>query len=316
MEFRSCLRLDKPMTVIQHRQGSTDLSHCNNIIRYIMNFFKGSKRNGGRKRIRVVDHPESGSKHGKGSKGGAEITITAEGNLSSFPEKRSMVSVDHTMKVVVAPWSFSVAEARERLDKLHRHPHSRVEGEGLPFGDVEGLWDSSSKAAWLKYMPTRREEERLERLFSGDKKYAQATDLNAILGRGKYRCKCSMGLKRWNSFVERERFFVKEHVSMLKENWGKNFYNKCSKFVADDPDVIKSTDSIPLSRKNVVERHKMPALNVGIGVDALQEQDHNEGLRARHCVVSKRPNTAHDDIYDDSYNNDDDFRIGVRPFSS
>lgn len=306
------------MEKIQCGQGSTDPDHYNYVIRHVMDFFKGSKRKNGGKRTKLVDQPESGSKlskYGKGNKGGSEFRIVAQGYLSSHTKTINMVSEDHAMKVVVAPWSFSVAEAKERLEKLQRHPHLGVDGEALPYGDVEGLWDSSRKGAWLKYVPTKREEERLERLFNGDEKYVQATELNAILGRGKYRCKCSMGVERWNSFVERERVFVQEHVSMLKERWGKNFYSKCSRFVADEAGVMKSIDSRRFSRRKAVERHKLSALNVGICVDAVQEHDHNEGLRARHCVTSKRPNTAHDEIYD-VCNNEDDFRIGVRPFSS
>lgn len=301
---------------MEQGQGSTGLDRVNNRLRCIFDFFKGSKRKKRRKSTKLVESPQKGSnlsKDGKVEKRGMEFRIIAHVQLPICTQKNILTSEDQVMKVVVAPWSFSAVEAKEKLERL-RHYQPRMDNSLLPFGDVEGLWDRCRGAAWLKYMPTKREEERLERLFDGDQKYAQATELNAIFGRGKYRCKCGMGPERWNSYMERERGFVKEHVSMLKEHWGRNFYNKCSKFVADDPDITKCTDSRIVRAKNVVNSQKMPVLNVGVDINTIKQQSHGEGLRAKHCI-SKRPKTAHGEMHD-LCDNDGDFRIGVRPFSS
>jgi len=301
---------------MEHGQVSTDLERGNNILRRLFDLFKLSKRKK-RRKSKLVESPQKGSnlsKHGTVEKRGMEFRVTAHVQLSPSTQKKTLASMNQFMNVVVAPWSFSAVEAKEKLERLRHNYQPKMDHSVLPYGDVEGLWAPSMDAAWLKYMPTKRQEERLERLFNGDQKYAQATELNAIFGRGKYRCKCGMGAERWNSYMERERGFVKEHVAMLKEHWGRNFYNRCSKFVADDPEVTKCTNSSIVRVTNVVNSQKMPALNVGIDINTLKQQSHGEGLRAKHCIP-KRPKTAHDEMHD-LCDNDGDFRIGVRPFSS
>lgn len=255
---------------------------------------------------------------------GVGYATTAHVCVSSTQEQK-VVSQEEMMRVVVAPWSFSVQEAQDRLERARGRPVLQTyDGEDthtLLFGDVEGLWDPLVQPGCLNYVPTQREEERLGRLFYGGEKYSRATELPEIYGRGRYRCKRSMGPERWNSFVERERGFVKEHVTMLREHWGRNFFNRCSIFVADGQDITSKSSESQMSsqyrRRKTVKKQVEPhaALNIGIGIETLQKDyAQHESLRAKHAGFG-RPKTAHDGM-DDVYDTENDFRIGVRPFSS
>lgn len=299
------------------------LNHFRWDIMGIFSCFKGSKRKKRRKDLKLVEHPEKiGSKplnRSNDTRKDAEYTIKASVHPSS-PQNRKASHQDPVLKVVVAPWSFSAAEVKERLERARRHSRAWIDDERLLVGDVEGMWQSCKDVAWMKYLPTHKEEERLNGLFNNDAKYAQATQLNAILGRGRYRCKCSMGAKRWNSFVQREQGYVKEHISMLKEHWGRHFYDRCSKFVSFESDTTNK-DVRRVTSNTAAAPHKMRVLNVGFGIDTLKHQSHNEGLRAKHAKESPqigimRPKTANEQVYDACDYNDGDFRIGVRPFSS
>lgn len=289
----------------------------------IFGFFRGKKGKKRRKSSEVVEYPAQAVSQGLNGKSiikaKSEYQIKAHVCVSSDIKRHVASQEDKMMKVVVAPWSFSLKEAQERLERMRGNSQSYEDEDNVFFGDVEGLWDPQTYTRCLEYLPTQRQVERLEQLFNDDDKYVRATQLSALFGKGRYRCKYSMGPKRWNSFVQRERGLVEQHVALLKERWGRNFFSRCSKFVADGGDSgtskskrvsFKSETSQAMAEN---QRVSHVPLNVGIDMDTIKQC---ESLREKHGAPQfSRPKTAHHELHD-TYDNKNDFRIGVRPFSS
>ena len=109
--------------------------------------------------------------------------------------------------VVTPPWSYSLREVKEKVRKRDGMRRMRVDEDELAMGDVEGVWkgasaDAASTASW-RFLPTAREEERLDRIFeSCGAGEGPGDEQNIPFGRGSYRAKKSMGERRWEAHVK------------------------------------------------------------------------------------------------------------------
>jgi len=223
-----------------------------------------------------------------------------------------------TTPVVVPPWSYSLREVKEKVKKrdgMRRRAVEGGDGEGdglLVMGDVEGSWVSASLED-RRFLPTAREEERLERMFEkGDERSASGSHRenaenkenreNNPFGRGAYRCRKSMGDARWGAYKEREAQQLTDHVEILEERFGKRFVRESRRHVNSGGRLATTTTT---RARQVVPTRR---LNVGVSVGQ---------------TTRKRPSTAEGTLKQarvghEESDGEDGWRIGAmaaRPLS-
>ena len=233
-----------------------------------------------------------------------------------------------TTPVVVPPWSYSLREVKEKVkerDGMRRRAVEGGDGEGdglLVMGDVEGSWVSASLED-RRFLPTAREEERLERMFEkGDERSASGSHRenaenaenaentenkenreNNPFGRGAYRCRKSMGDARWGAYKEREAQQLTDHVEILEERFGKRFVRESRRHVNSGGRLATTTTT---RARQVVPTRR---LNVGVSVGQ---------------TTRKRPSTAEGTLkqarvgHEEESDGEDGWRIGAlaaRPLS-
>jgi hypothetical protein len=193
--------------------------------------------------------------------------------------------------VVIPPWSYSLREVKEKVRKRDGMRRMRVDEDELAMGDVEGVWkgasaDAASTASW-RFLPTAREEERLDRIFeSCGAGEGPGDEQNIPFGRGSYRAKKSMGERRWEAHVKQNVQNGIDHVETLEERFGKRFIRECRNRVygcvggdgrrtgtGKQAQVEERNEADPLRAQGRPRRR----LNVGVPVG---------------CTAQKRPSTA------------------------
>jgi len=222
-----------------------------------------------------------------------------------------------TTPVVVPPWSYSLREVKEKVKKRDGMRRRAVGGDGesdglLVMGDVEGSWVSASLED-RRFLPTAREEERLERMFekadersaSGSHRENTENTENNPFGRGSYRCRKSMGDARWGAYKEREAQQLTYHVEILEERFGKRFVRESRRHVNSGGRLATTTTTTTRARQVVPSRR----LNVGVSVGQ---------------ATRKRPSTAEGTLkqarvgHEEESDGEDGWRIGAmaaRPLS-
>ena len=169
-----------------------------------------------------------------------------------------------------------------KRDGMRRRP---VDEEELTMGDVEGVWkgasgdDAASIASW-RFLPTAREEERLDRIFeSSGAGEGPGEEQNIPFGRGSYRAKKSMGERRWEAHVKQEVQNGIDHVETLEERFGKRFVRECRKRVYGGVGVDGrlTGKQAQVAERNEVDAHQAQGrprrrLNVGIPVGRLAQK--------------------------------------------
>ena len=88
-------------------------------------------------------------------------------------EKRPSGSKSSGTPIVIPPWSYSLREVKEKIRKRDGLRRRATEDEPLlMMGDVEGLWGMTGHdmdaLARSRFLPTAREEDRLDRMFEGE----------------------------------------------------------------------------------------------------------------------------------------------------
>ena len=107
----------------------------------------------------------------------------------------------------------------------------------MAMGDVEGVWevacgDDAASVSSRRFLPTAREEERLDRMFESSEAGARPGEQqNVPFGRGSYRAKKSMGGQRWEAHMKQEVQNGVDHLEALEDRFGKRFVRECRRRV-------------------------------------------------------------------------------------
>lgn len=185
--------------------------------------------------------------------------------------------------VVIPPWSYSLREVKEKVHKRDGMRRRPVDQEELAIGDVEGVWkaasgDDAASIASGRFLPTAREEERLDRMFES---YGAGPDgqQNIPFGRGSYRAKKSMGERRWEALLKQEVQNGIDHVETLEERFGKRFVRECRRRVYGGIGIDgRRTGKEPQVEERTNENDPQtqgcprPRLNVGVPVGRLTQK--------------------------------------------